>query len=107
MTVIHIENFIHPAIIVYNSIQLFFIYLLENPQVISNVSSISQNKDRRKRFDYLLKQTEIFSHFMTNQGVKASGAKAAAPATAPGTPKAKGRPKKSLTKENKSVDPSE
>lgn len=30
--------------------------------------------DRGKRFDYLLKQTEIFSHFMTNQQPKA-GAK--------------------------------
>ncbi|KAL1457210.1 hypothetical protein WDU94_001865 [Cyamophila willieti] len=67
------------------------------------------SKDRRKRFDYLLKQTEIFSHFMTNQGVKSSGAKAVAPAAAatPGTPKGKGRPKKSLTKEKKNVDPSD
>ncbi|KAI5701838.1 hypothetical protein M8J75_013913 [Diaphorina citri] len=66
-------------------------------------------KDRRKRFDYLLKQTEIFSHFMTNQGVKGGGPKTAAPASAaaPGTPKAKGRPKKSLTKEKKNVDPSD
>lgn len=35
--------------------------------------------DRGKRFEYLLKQTEIFSHFMTNQ--------------APAKPKT-GRPKK-------------
>lgn len=28
--------------------------------------------DRSKRFDYLLKQTEIFSHFMTNQSTKAA-----------------------------------
>ena len=28
--------------------------------------------DRSKRFEYLLKQTEIFSHFMTNQGLKSS-----------------------------------
>lgn len=26
--------------------------------------------DRSKRFDYLLQQTEIFSHFMTNTGPK-------------------------------------
>lgn len=38
--------------------------------------------DRSKRFDFLLKQTEIFSHFMTSQQNK-------------GTPKPKaGRPKK-------------
>lgn len=38
--------------------------------------------DRSKRFDYLLKQTEIFSHFMTNQQSKT-----------PAKPKT-GRPKK-------------
>lgn len=27
---------------------------------------IGKENDRSKRFDYLLKQTEIFSHFMTN-----------------------------------------
>ncbi|KAF6206099.1 hypothetical protein GE061_017324 [Apolygus lucorum] len=31
--------------------------------------------DRSKRFDFLLKQTEIFSHFMTNQGKQASPTK--------------------------------
>lgn len=28
--------------------------------------------DRSKRFDYLLKQTEIFTHFMTNSSPKAA-----------------------------------
>lgn len=37
--------------------------------------------DRGKRFDFLLKQTEIFSHFMTSTGVKSPE-------------KPKGRPKK-------------
>ncbi|XP_065211237.1 chromatin-remodeling complex ATPase chain Iswi [Planococcus citri] len=41
--------------------------------------------DRSKRFDYLLKQTEIFTHFMTNP------AKAAASSS---PPKQKGRPRK-------------
>ncbi|KAK7591268.1 hypothetical protein V9T40_002881 [Parthenolecanium corni] len=41
--------------------------------------------DRSKRFEYLLKQTEIFSHFMTNQS-KAS--------TSGSPPKPKGRPRK-------------
>lgn len=40
--------------------------------------------DRSKRFDYLLKQTEIFTHFMTNTGTKS-----------PTKPKSAGRPKKS------------
>lgn len=39
--------------------------------------------DRSKRFDYLLKQTEIFTHFMTNTGPKS-----------PSKTKAVGRPKK-------------
>lgn len=38
--------------------------------------------DRGKRFDFLLKQTEIFTHFMTNSAAKS-----------PQKPKA-GRPKK-------------
>lgn len=38
--------------------------------------------DRGKRFDYLLKQTEIFTHFMTN------------PTKSPTKGKAPGRPKK-------------
>lgn len=47
--------------------------------------------DRSKRFDFLLKQTEIFSHFMTN----------APKATSP--PKAKaGRPKKIKDKDSES-----
>lgn len=37
--------------------------------------------DRGKRFDYLLKQTEIFSHFMSSTGTKSPE-------------KPKGRPKK-------------
>lgn len=37
--------------------------------------------DRGKRFDFLLKQTEIFTHFMTNAAKKSP-------------PKSKGRPKK-------------
>lgn len=40
-------------------------------------------KDRSKRFDYLLKQTEIFTHFMTNTGPKS-----------PNKTKTVGRPKK-------------
>lgn len=40
--------------------------------------------DRSKRFDYLLKQTEIFTHFMTNTGPKS-----------PTKVKPVGRPKKS------------
>ncbi|CAG9090664.1 hypothetical protein JYU34_009443 [Plutella xylostella] len=48
--------------------------------------------DRSKRFDFLLKQTEIFSHFMTN-----------APKAGTSPPKAKaGRPKKN--KEDSAVD---
>lgn len=39
--------------------------------------------DRGKRFDYLLKQTEIFTHFMTNTGPKS-----------PTKQKTAGRPKK-------------
>lgn len=39
--------------------------------------------DRGKRFDYLLKQTEIFTHFMSNTGTKS-----------PTKPKSAGRPKK-------------
>lgn len=39
--------------------------------------------DRSKRFDYLLKQTEIFTHFMTNTGPKS-----------PNKAKTVGRPKK-------------
>ncbi|XP_065159905.1 chromatin-remodeling complex ATPase chain Iswi isoform X2 [Atheta coriaria] len=45
--------------------------------------------DRGKRFDYLLKQTEIFSHFMTNPATKS-----------PTKPKA-GRPSKAKEKEDK------
>lgn len=41
--------------------------------------------DRSKRFDFLLKQTEIFSHFMTNANKSTS--------SPPGKAKA-GRPKK-------------
>lgn len=49
-------------------------------------------KDRSKRFNYLLKQTEIFTHFMTNTGPKS-----------PTKVKSVGRPKK-----NKEVaDPGE
>lgn len=40
-------------------------------------------KDRSKRFNYLLKQTEIFTHFMTNTGPKS-----------PTKVKTVGRPKK-------------
>lgn len=40
--------------------------------------------DRSKRFDYLLKQTEIFTHFITNTGTKS-----------PTKTKSAGRPKKS------------
>lgn len=39
--------------------------------------------DRSKRFDYLLKQTEIFTHFMSNTGPKSGVVKSKA-----------GRPKK-------------
>lgn len=39
--------------------------------------------DRSKRFDYLLKQTEIFTHFMTNTSPKS-----------PSKTKTVGRPKK-------------
>lgn len=35
--------------------------------------------DRSKRFDYLLKQTEIFTHFMTNTGPKTTKVKAGRP----------------------------
>lgn len=39
---------------------------------------IFQETDRSKRFDYLLKQTEIFAHFMSNnQGKTASPVKKA------------------------------
>lgn len=48
--------------------------------------------DRSKRFDYLLKQTEIFTHFMTNTGPKS-----------PTKVKSAGRPKKA----KEVVDPGE
>ncbi|KAK9509609.1 hypothetical protein O3M35_006882 [Rhynocoris fuscipes] len=51
--------------------------------------------DRAKRFEFLLKQTEIFSHFMTNQGNKNS----------PTKPKP-GRPRKDANKAPGQVPPS-
>lgn len=56
--------------------------------------------DRSKRFDYLLKQTEIFTHFMTNTGPKS-----------PTKTKTVGRPKKSKEKDKEkdkdAIDPGE
>lgn len=46
---------------------------------------VFQKSDRGKRFEYLLKQTEIFSHFMTNQSKTSSSGS---------PPKQKGRPRK-------------
>ena len=57
-----------------------------------------QTKDRGKRFEYLLKQTEIFSHFMTNSGkTNSSGS----------PPKPKGRPRKEPLPGGTSGDPGE
>lgn len=42
------------------------IYLLHFFKQIINLTPIFQVTDRSKRFDYLLKQTEIFTHFMSN-----------------------------------------
>lgn len=44
-----------------------------------------QKNDRGKRFEYLLKQTEIFSHFMMNASKTSSSGS---------PPKQKGRPRK-------------
>lgn len=44
-----------------------------------------QKHDRSKRFEYLLKQTEIFTHFMTTP---------AKTSTTSSPPKQKGRPRK-------------
>lgn len=49
--------------------------------------------DRSKRFDYLLKQTEIFTHFMTNTGPKS-----------PTKVKTVGRPKKNKDKDKDKGD---
>lgn len=43
---------------------------------------VFQENDRSKRFDYLLQQTEIFAHFMTNNAKD----KGASPAKKPGRP---------------------
>ncbi len=64
---------------------------------ISQGAIIFQKNDRGKRFEYLLKQTEIFSHFMTNQSKTSSS----------GSPiKQKGRPRKEPLS-NMSEDPGE
>lgn len=66
----------------------FFFYDRQNASSVEDTNSSGPEKefeskivtDRSKRFDYLLQQTEIFTHFMSNTGPKAK-------------PKA-GRPKK-------------
>lgn len=67
---------------------LFSIFLKQNESSSNTTEKETEfeNKlemDRSKRFDYLLKQTEIFTHFMTNTGPKS-----------PNKVKTVGRPKK-------------
>lgn len=61
---------------------------------------IFQETDRGKRFDYLLKQTEIFAHFMTANQKKDSTA-----GSTGNTPKkAKGRPRKAKSETGDSAE---
>ncbi|XKL63332.1 hypothetical protein PGB90_005696 [Kerria lacca] len=57
----------------------------EKPPKKSEEFDVKIKSDRGKRFEYLLKQTEIFSHFMTNQSKTSSSGS---------PPKQKGRPRK-------------
>lgn len=52
----------------------------------------SQGNDRGKRFDYLLKQTEIFAHFMITNEKKDGSGSAGGSGNTP--KKSKGRPRK-------------
>lgn len=56
------------------------------------VFGVKVETDRGKRFDYLLKQTEIFAHFMTANQKKDGSSTASATGNTP--KKAKGRPRK-------------
>lgn len=72
--------------------RFYFYYSIQNESSSDTTSSRGKEgdfeskieTDRSKRFDFLLKQTEIFSHFMTNTPKSSSS---------PPKPKA-GRPKK-------------
>lgn len=82
----------------------FFVHQCQNESSSNTTESREkdtefENKvetDRGKRFDYLLKQTEIFTHFMTNTGPKS-----------PTKVKSAGRPKKIKDANATTIDPGE
>lgn len=68
-----------------------YCFCTQNDQMETQPNEDIENKiekDRSKRFNYLLKQTEIFTHFMTNTGPKS-----------PTKVKTVGRPKKNKDKD--------
>ncbi|XP_025201140.1 chromatin-remodeling complex ATPase chain Iswi [Melanaphis sacchari] len=66
------------------------------------VFGVKVETDRGKRFDYLLKQTEIFAHFMTANQKKDGSSSANATGNTP--KKAKGRPRKPKAETGDSAD---
>ena len=69
--------------------------ILLYPLGFCEIFFLPQEKDRSNRFGFLLKQTELFSHFMQT-GVKAGGGGPTSPL------KMKGRPRQNEKKDAKS-----